>query len=244
MLAKTRTGNLWTQLAKEDALLKSYETIFKEFLQERIIEKGSNIPNEGYVHYLRHQPVIRNNRERSKIRIVFDASTKSKNEKSLNDVADPGPSLLPLLFNILLRFWTGKIGLIVDIKQAFLQIEVAPEHRDFLRFMWFIDVFKSHPEFISLRFTRLLFGLTCRPFLLNGTIKSDLLKYTQFTDIKKFIEKLLHNLYVDDSVNRFDKLNDCIKFYKVPKPCLTDAGFDLRTAKYVVIIFKNVGWYT
>ena len=243
MLAKTRTGNLWTQLAKEDALLKSYETIFKEYSQERIIEKGSNIPNEGYVHYLRHQPVIRNNRERRKIRIVFDASSKSKNEKSLNDVADPGPCLLQLLFNILLRFWTGKIGLIADIKQAFLQIEVAPEHRDFLRFMWFIEVFKSHPELISLCFTR-VFGLTCRPFLLNGTIKSDLLKYTQFTDIKKFIEKLLHNLYVDDSVNRFDKLNDCIKFYKVPKSCLTDAGFDLRTAKYVVIIFKNVGWYT
>ena len=119
---------------------------------------------------------------------------------------------------------------------------MAPELRDFLWFMWFIDVFKSHSELISLRFTRVLFGLTCRPFLLNGTIKSDLLKYTQFTDIKKFIEKLLHNLYVDDSVNRFDKLNDCIKFYKVPKSCLTDAGFDLRTAKYVVITVEPLIW--
>ena len=106
--------------------------------------------------------------------------------------------MLPLLFNILLRFWTGKIGLIADIKQAFLQIEVAPEHRNFLRFMWFDDVFKIHSELISLRFTRVLFGLTCSPFLLNGTIKSNLLKYTQFADIKKFVEKLLHNLYVDD----------------------------------------------
>ena len=173
------------------------------------------------------------------MRIVFDASAKFKNEKSLNDVLDPGPCLLPLLFNILLRFRTGKIGLIADIKQAFLQIEVAPEHRDFLRFMWFDDVFKSHPELISLRFTRVLFGLTCSPFLLNGTVKSHLQKYTQFTDIKKFVEKLLHNLYVDDSVNSFDKLNDCLKFCKVSKWCLADAGFDLRKWKSNDSRFEN-----
>ena len=86
LLAKMRTGNLLKQLAKDDALLKSYDTIFKEYLQEGIIEKASNIPNEGYVHYLPHRPVTRNNRETSKIHIVFDASSKFKNEKSLIDV--------------------------------------------------------------------------------------------------------------------------------------------------------------
>ena len=65
---------------------------------------------------------------------------------------------------------------------------------------------KCYPELISLRFTRVLFGLTCSPFLLNGTVKSDFLKYIQFTDIKEFVEKLLHKLYVDDSVNSVDKL--------------------------------------
>ena len=135
------------------------------------------------------------------MRIVFDALAKFKDKKSLNKVLDPKPCLLLLLFNILLRFRTGKIGLIADIKQSFLQIEVAPEHRYFLRFMWFDDIFiKSYLELISLHFTRVLFGLTCSPFLLNGTVKSHLLKYTQFTDISEFVEKLLHNLYVDDSI--------------------------------------------
>ena len=105
--------------------------------------------------------------------------------------------------------------------------------------MWFDDVFKSHPELISLRFTRVLFGLTCSRFLLNGTIKSHLLKYTQLTGIKKFVEKLLHNLYVDDSVNSFDKLNQCLKFYKVSKSCLADAGFDLRKWKSNDSRFEN-----
>ena len=78
LLAKTRTGNLLKQLAKDDALLKNYGTIFKEYLQKGIIEKASNFPKEGYVHHLPHRPVIRNDREASKIHIYFDASAKFK----------------------------------------------------------------------------------------------------------------------------------------------------------------------
>ena len=104
LLAKTRTENLLKQLAKDVALLKNYDTILKEYLQKRIIEKASDIPNEGYIHYLPHQPVIGNDRESSKIRVAFEASARFKIEKSLNDVLDRGPCLLPLLFNILLHY--------------------------------------------------------------------------------------------------------------------------------------------
>ena len=41
LLAKTKTGNLLKQLAKDDNLLKNYDTIFKEYLQEGIMEKAS-----------------------------------------------------------------------------------------------------------------------------------------------------------------------------------------------------------
>ena len=54
LLAKTRAGTLLKQLAKDDALLKNDDSILKEYLQEGIIQKASNIPNKGYVHYLPH----------------------------------------------------------------------------------------------------------------------------------------------------------------------------------------------
>ena len=79
----------------------------------------------------------RSDHDTSKLRIVFDGSAKMRNEPSLNDKLKRGPCLLPYLFDILLRFWTGKIGLVGDIKEAFLQIEIAEEHRDFVRFLWF-----------------------------------------------------------------------------------------------------------
>ena len=109
----------------------------------------------------------------------------------------------------------------------------------FLHFMWLDSIFKSYPELISLCFTTwVLFGLSCSPFLLNDTVKSHLLKYTQFTDIKEFVEKLLH-LHVDYSVKSFNKLNDCIKFCKVSESCFADIGSDLRKWKSNDYRFDN-----
>ena len=152
VLAKIRTEHLLTQSNKNKPLLKKYDDIIKDFLKEGIVKEANNIPEKGRVHYLPHRAVIRNDKETSKTRVVYDASSKVKNEASLNDRLESGPCLLPLLFDILLRFRTGKIGLISDIKQAFLQIEISPEHRDYLRFLWYDDVYKSNPELIILRF--------------------------------------------------------------------------------------------
>ena len=158
---------------------------------------------------------------------MYDTSSKVKNEASLNDRLESGPCLLPLLFDILLRLRTGKIGLTSDIKQAFLQTETSPEHRDYLRFLWYENVYKSNPELIILRFARVLFGLTCSPFLLNGTVKCHLQKYLQNVNIAKFIERLLRDLYMDDSINSFDEKANCIEFYNVVKSTLADVGFEL-----------------
>ena len=76
-----------------------------------------------------HHAVCKDNRETTEVRIVFDASAQiSRNEPSLNDNLYTGPCLLPYVFDILLRSRIGKYALIADIKQAFLQIEVAAEH--------------------------------------------------------------------------------------------------------------------
>ena len=231
LLAKIRTEHLLTRLNKNKLLLKKYDDIIKDYLKEGIVEEANNIPEKGRVHYLPHRAVIRNDKETSKIRVVYDASSKVKNEGSLNDRLESGPCLLPLLFDILLRFRTRKIGLISEIKQAVLQIEISPEHRDYLRFLWYDDVHKSNPELIILRFARVLLGLTCSPFLLNGTVKCHLQKYLQNENIAKFIERLLRYLYVDDSINSFDEKADCIEFHNVAKSTLADAGFELRKWK-------------
>ena len=46
--------------------------------------------------------------------------------------------------------------------------------RDFLRFLWFDNIADSKPRIIQYRFTRLVFGLTPSPAILNSVIKTHL----------------------------------------------------------------------
>ena len=55
-------------------------------------------------------------------------------EPSLSDCLFSGPCLLPSVYDILLRFLLGKIGLVSDIKQAFLNIAIAEENGDLFAF--------------------------------------------------------------------------------------------------------------
>ena len=81
-----------------------------------------------------------------------------------------------------------------DIKQAFLQVEIVEEHRDFVRLLRFKDINETPRKITSLRFTRVVFGLTSNPFLLNGTIKIHASKYLPVPHYADIVKKLILSL--------------------------------------------------
>ena len=143
------------RLGGKDANLRHYLYCLLLVLSERVIEivpsDNSGEPNK--VHYSPHRAVVKENRETTKVRPVFDCSAKLKNEPSLNQCLYAGPCLLPKIFEILLRFRLRKIGIISDIEQAFLNVEVAKEHRDLLRFLWTKDIHDEGSKYFIMRFT-------------------------------------------------------------------------------------------
>ena len=187
------------KLARQNITFE-YDKVFQEYEKTGIIEKVSDleVPKvEGAVHYLPHRPVVRDDKATTKIRAVFDASC-STNGVSLNDCLYSGPNLLEKIFDILLRFRLNEIGILADIKQAFLNVRIHPDHKDFLRFLW-RDLSSIEQEIIVYRFTRVVFGLTSSPFLLNGTIRHHLQQYEN--NDKEFVDKFLSDLYDDDTTS-------------------------------------------
>ena len=80
--------------------------------------------------------------------MVFDASSGSTNSSvSLNECLFSGPSLTPLLFGVLVRFRAHNYIVIADIEKAFLQIDLATKHRNYVRFLWFKDIHNIDEEF-------------------------------------------------------------------------------------------------
>ena len=169
----------------------------------RIIEKVPSNQNiePGTIHYLPHRAVIKSERETTKIRVVFDASSKQSNEPSLNELLYAGSCLLPKLSEILLRFRCGKTAFVADIKQAFLQIEVNHSHRDVLQFLWYDYITVDNPSIVAFRFTRALFSFNGKPFILERTLQMHMSKYDfTYHDID-LVQKLIRDLYMDDTTN-------------------------------------------
>ena len=78
------------------------------------------------IYYMPHHPVIRGERETTKLRIVYDGSAKpSANELSINYCLQPGPNFIPKLFDVLIKFRSHSVALTGHIEKAFLMIAIT-----------------------------------------------------------------------------------------------------------------------
>jgi hypothetical protein len=83
--------------------------------------------------------------------------------------------------------------MISDIEKAFLMVSIAEADRNVLKFLWVDDISKEKQEIIVLRFTRVVFGVSSSPFLLNATIAHHIGQYE--TVDPTFVERFLENIY-------------------------------------------------
>ena len=112
-------------------LRKEYEKIIVNQMESGIIEKAPDSPTGSRVFY---KPVVREAAATTRVRMVFDACAKPHYlASSVNDCVHKGPSLQPLLWDILLRARMSPNLLIGDIAKAFLQIGIKVEDRDAFR---------------------------------------------------------------------------------------------------------------
>ena len=84
---------LYSTLKKDTVLLKRYNDIFLNQTKLGIIELANENVPPGNCYYIPHHPVIREHKNTSKDRIVFDASAKNDGP-SLNECLYKGPNSL------------------------------------------------------------------------------------------------------------------------------------------------------
>jgi len=224
-LATKRLQGLLKRLNQHPGVKRQYHAIMQEQLRQGIIEKVQPGQTSVRIHYLPHHAVIRKDKQTTKLRIVYDASARDKG-LSLNDCLYCGPKFNQSILDILIRFRTYRIALAADVEKAFLMVSVREEDRDALRFLWVDDIQKSAPTIQEMRFTRVVFGVSSSPFLLNATISHHLNKYRdQHPDL---IETLLHSIYVDDVTCGANTEDEAYQLYNTSTRIFADGGFHLR----------------
>lgn len=127
---------------------------------------------------------------------------------------------MPDIVDMLLRFRTLKSVLVSDIERAFMQVQVAQEHRDLLRFVWYVD-----EQLKTFRFTRLPFGVSSSPFLLSATLRHHAKSYVTDPMLK---DVLLNGFYVYDFLSGSASDSGAVELTLKVREAINAAGMNLR----------------
>ena len=161
---------------------QQYSKVVDSYIEKEFIEQVPNQPVEG--HYMPHHVVFKKSAT-TPLRLVFNASSKPNDGKSLNDCLLTGPSLTAKLHDILVQFRQGTYAVTADISKAFHRIIVNPDDRKFLKFLW---QNLETDELLTYQFKVVLFGATCSPYLLQETLYTNL---SQNAEGNKFREEFM-----------------------------------------------------
>ncbi|KAJ0182606.1 hypothetical protein K1T71_001975 [Dendrolimus kikuchii] len=179
--------------------------------------------NDCRSYYIPHHSVIKSSSLTTKVRVVFNASSKSSNGISLNDNLLTGPKLHKDICDILLKFRLHKIVFTADIKMMYRFIQVRPEDRDFQRILW---RFSTDDPVQDFRLCTVTFGVASAPYLALQTLHQ--LALDEASTYPQASAILLHDVFVDDVISGADTLEKAISLQKELQALCLSGTFQLR----------------
>lgn len=198
---------------------------YVEFMQEYIdLGHASEIERPNNAVLLPHHPVLKEQSESTKCRVVFDASAKTSSGLSLNDIMMVGPTVQEDIFSILTRFREHTFILTGDIEKMYRQILLNPVHRHMQVILWREN--ESEPmKYYQLN--TVTYGTSSAPFLSTRCLVQ--LAHECRDPIIK--EIMLQDFYIDDLNTGCSDETKLQYIHKCITQKLKSAGFLLRKIK-------------
>ena len=175
------------------------------------------------VFYLPMHAVRKESSTTTKIRAVFDVSAKSSTGISLNDTLLVGPTVHPLLVDVLLRFRLHRVALTTDVSKMYQAIELVELDRDLHRFVWRSSPSESLQDY---RMTRVTFGVSASSFAANMAVKQNASDFA--LDYPQAVEVVNDSFYVDDGLTGADSPKEAIDLQEQLQALFAKGGFLLR----------------
>ncbi|XP_026741350.1 uncharacterized protein LOC113503524 [Trichoplusia ni] len=207
-IAEKRFKGLEVKFKKNEKLKEEYGKVIKEYLQ------------------LNHHAVVREDKETSKVRVVFDASCKGSKGMSLNDNMLVGPTLQADLRHTIIRWRTHHIWFVADIVKMYRQVLGHKNDTILQGILWRDDPEK---EINKYQLKTVTFFTESTPFLAIRGLQQ--LSYDECCAEPGMSKIILEDFYMDDVMTGAENIEDCFKIYTKLKEILIKGGFPLQKWK-------------
>lgn len=215
-----RFKHLENKFKRNPSLKSEYQKVIKEYLALGHMVKTEE---ETQSLYLPHHAIIREDKDTTKLRVVYDASAKGSNGYSLNDCMLIGPTLQPDLRSLLIKWRSHKICIVGDIIKMYRQIKVAEEHGNLQCIIW-----RDEPKqpLQCYKLVTVTFGTAAAPFLAVRTLiqlaNDEAHKYPIAANILK------DSFYMDDLMTGAETIDQAFRIYQEMNSLLLDGGFEMQ----------------
>ncbi|XP_043476349.1 uncharacterized protein LOC122507611 [Leptopilina heterotoma] len=222
-MAFQRFYSLEKRFERDPLTKKSYLECVNNYLDEGHMKEVTDKASLDSGYYLPHHAVKKEGSLTTETRVVFDGSTKTDTDLSLNDCLKVGPTIQNDIFSIFTRFRSHPVALTADIKQMYRQVKVHPSDSIYQRILW-----RNNPnEPIKIyELNRVTFGTACAPFLATRTLLQ--LAEDERESFPVASHTLKRDFYVDDLVTGAESYEKALSLRNNLMELLKKGGFNLR----------------
>ncbi|KAJ0169346.1 hypothetical protein K1T71_015230 [Dendrolimus kikuchii] len=221
-IAMKRLKQLEKRFEKDIKLKEEYTRVLEEYITLNHLERVSD--NEKYhpAVYLPHHAVVREDKETSKVRVVFNASSKGSNNISLNDELMVGPQMQEDMRSIIMRWRMQRYCFTADVQMMYRQILITREDTDYQRLLWF-----DHKGGVQdFRLLRVTFGTACAPYLAVKTLHQ--IAEDEGKPYPLAAKTIKEDFFMDDVMSGGDTIGETINLVKNLTAILARGGLQLQ----------------
>lgn len=216
--ALRRLHSVERRLQQNPEVREKYEQFMTEYEQLGHMRKAEPLAADAIHYYIPHHAVS----IARKFRVVFDASAKTSNGNSLNDVMYAGPTLQRALTDILMTFRIGRVAMSADIAKMFRQIQVQREYWDLQRILYRRSTSDPITEYWL---TVVTYGMKSSPYNAIKTLNQCATDHEQhYGQAAKIV---MNDFYFDDMLTSMDTEAEAIRMKEQVTNLLKLGGFEL-----------------
>lgn len=213
--------NIENKMLKNQEFSNSYIQFMMDYENMGHMKRVSNFDTISC--YLPHHGVLKSDSSTTKLRTVFNASSKTSSGFSLNELMERGPNLQKDLSSLIISWRQHKYVITADIEKMFRQILVRESDQHLQRIVW-----RASPRdpMTDYQLTTVTYGTKAAPYLAMRTLRQIALDGS--TQYPLAAEALQNTFYMDDLLTGGETIQEARRLQLEIIYMLQGAGMNIR----------------